>query len=187
MRFIRTIITSVFEGVLKRFSGTGRPGESFNNRMVFQHFGFSSTPPPGSQGITLVDGNNIVLISSDNPDRRPTLDPDGESVLYIDQNNYVWIKKDGKIEVVSEKEVKTTVGASSTIIKETGEIEANSLLKILSTVLTNFIEISPTLINITGINVNINSLTTTIISPVVNISGTVNITGALFVNGNPIT
>ncbi len=50
---IRGIIKSVAEGVIKRFTASGRPDETITNREYFQHYGFSSVPLAGAEAILI--------------------------------------------------------------------------------------------------------------------------------------
>jgi phage gp45-like len=98
MRFVRSKITSVIEGVIKRFSGAGRLKESFTSREYFQHYGFTSRPLPGAEGIVLIQGNNIIMIASDDRRYRVALE-DGEVALYTDEGDYIHFKRNRDIHI----------------------------------------------------------------------------------------
>ena len=104
MRIIRSVITSVIEGAIKLFSGTGLSGETFTEREFFQHFGLTSIPPAGSEGIVFVIGNRVFMLASDNRDLRPPIE-DGEACLYIDKLNWIKIKADKTIHIKTENKV----------------------------------------------------------------------------------
>jgi len=104
MRIVRSVISSVIEGAIKLFSGSGLVGETFTEREFFQHFGFTSIPPAGSEGIVFVIGNRVFMLASDNRDLRPAIQ-DGEACFYIDKNNWIKIKADKTIQVKSENKV----------------------------------------------------------------------------------
>ena len=101
---IRVIITENIESEftkIKRFSASGRFGETLTNREYFQHFGFTSRPPAGAEGIVLQKGTSYYLIAEDDRRYRLRLDNDGEVALYSIEGNYFAIKKDNKIEIHS--------------------------------------------------------------------------------------
>ena len=99
---IRAIITSVVEGVIKRFSGSGRPDESFSSREYFQHYGFTSRPLAGAEAILIREGNQIIMIASDDRRYRLALE-DGEVALYSDEGDHIHLKRGRKIEVSTRK------------------------------------------------------------------------------------
>jgi phage gp45-like len=101
---IRGIIQQVIEGVIKRFSATGRPGETIADREYFQHYGFTSRPKPGAEIIIIREGNHITAIASDDRRYRIVLE-EGEVALYTDEGDKVHLKRDRKIEVVGGEEV----------------------------------------------------------------------------------
>jgi phage baseplate assembly protein V len=99
MKMIRSILSSVVEGAIKRFSGSGRANETITDREVFQHFGFTSMPLEGAEGIVLNEGNHIVMIASDDRRCRIPVGP-GESCLYNAYGDYVKIDRNRNITVV---------------------------------------------------------------------------------------
>ena len=96
---IRSILSSVVEGVIKRFSGSGRLNETLTDREYFQHFGFTSIPLAGAEGIAINENNNIIMIASDDRRCRPALQP-GEACVYNAFGDYVKIDKNRNITVV---------------------------------------------------------------------------------------
>jgi len=103
MNFIRSIISSVVEGVIKRISGAGRIGETFTNREYFQHYGFTSRPLSGAEGIFIVQGNNVIAIASDDRRYRFAIE-DGELALYTDEDkdsfgHRIHFKRNREIEI----------------------------------------------------------------------------------------
>ncbi len=103
---IRSIIQSVVEGAIKRFTGTGRSYETFTSREYFQHYGFTSRPQAGAEGIVIVRDNHIVMIASDDRRYRISL-ADGEVALYDDVGQKVHLTRDG-LEVESPLKVTVT-------------------------------------------------------------------------------
>ena len=105
---IRGLIQTVtwVAGKLRRFSGTGLPGQNFHNREIIQHHGFASNPPAGTKAVFIKNGNNIVCIAEDAPDRRPDLDDlDAECAMYGDTTHCILIKTDGSIIIKSDQQV----------------------------------------------------------------------------------
>jgi phage baseplate assembly protein V len=129
---IRGIVTAVIEGVIKRFSASGRSGESFDNREYFQHYGFTSRPLPGAEIVIQATGNNIIAIASD--DRRYRLSlVDGEVALYTDEGDKIHLKRDRIIEIiggekiiVSTKVLEATATVSTTLSTATLTATATS-------------------------------------------------------------
>jgi phage gp45-like len=95
---IRGIITSVFEGVIKRFSASGRAGETFTDREYFQHYGYTSRPLPGAEGIIFREGNHIIMIASDDRRYRIALD-EGEVALYDHQGQVIKLKAGKEVQI----------------------------------------------------------------------------------------
>lgn len=113
---IRSIITSVAEGVIKRFSGTGRPNETFTNREYFQHYGYTSRPLPDAEGIVLKKGNNIIMIASD--DRRYRLEiEEGEVALYTDEGDFIHLKRNKILHINTGNKL---------LIDATNDVEVNT-------------------------------------------------------------
>lgn len=123
---IRGILTEVTEGEIKRFSGSGRSGETFADREYFQHYGFTSRPLAGAEGILLKQGNNIILVASD--DRRYRLKmAAGEVALYTDEGDCVHLKRGRVVEIHTET-LQVTAGTrvvlDTPVVETTGEITA---------------------------------------------------------------
>ena len=124
---IRSILSSVSEGVIKRFAGSGRAGETFTDRECFQHYGFTSRPLPGAEGVLLKQGNQIMLIASD--DRRYRIElANGEVALYTDEGDYVHLKRGNLVEVHTQT-FKVVAGTKVTLetplVETTGEVTAD--------------------------------------------------------------
>jgi phage baseplate assembly protein V len=122
MKMIRTVITNVVEGVIKRFSGTGRANETITDREVFQHYGFTSMPLNGAEGILINEKNHIVLIASDDRRYRIPLQG-GEVAIYNADGDYVKLGQNRKITVVGGTSV--TVQTPSLVIEGMAGGETN--------------------------------------------------------------
>ncbi len=131
MNLVRTLITSVVEGAIKRFSGSGRPGESFTSREYFQHYGFTSSPLQGAEGLAVVQGSTIFLVASD--DRRYRIElAAGEVALYTDEGDFIHLKRNNLLHVSSGRKVQvnaaTEVEVISPTIKLTGNVQVSGTL-----------------------------------------------------------
>lgn len=114
MTVVRTLITGVVEGVIKRFSGTGRAHEKFTDREYFQHYGFSSRPKPGAEGIVILKGNVVYLVGTDDRRYRITLD-EGEVALYDDLGSVVRLQRGGTIRIAAPATVQVEAAQQVTI------------------------------------------------------------------------
>lgn len=114
MRLVRGIIDAVTEGVIKLVAMTGVIGETFSRREYFQHYGFTSRPLSGAEGIVIQDGNVVIQIASD--DRRYRIEmQDGEVALYDDQGQKIHLKRDKEIEISGCDKLTATVGVEANI------------------------------------------------------------------------
>jgi phage gp45-like len=121
---IRAIINAVSEGKIKLFAAAARIGESFANREYFQHYGFSSRPLKGAEGILIKEGNHIIMIASDDRRYRIKLE-EGEVALYSDEGDHVHLKRGRVIEVETETlliKAKKLTRIESPQVEATGKI-----------------------------------------------------------------
>lgn len=112
---VRVIIKSVWEGVIKRFSATGRPGEEFTSREYFQHYGYTSRPLPGAEGI--VDDsvrNHIILVASDDRRYRVAIE-EGEVALYDDQGQVIRLKRGKEVHIYGCNKLSADVAVETRI------------------------------------------------------------------------
>lgn len=116
---IRGIVTSVVEGVIKRFSASGRSDESIDNREYLQHYGFTSRPKAGAEIIILREGGQFLAIASDDRRYRISLE-NGEVALYTDEGDKIHLKRDRIIEIIGgEKIIASTKVAEITATTST--------------------------------------------------------------------
>ncbi|KQC05525.1 MAG: hypothetical protein APR55_05755 [Methanolinea sp. SDB] len=116
---IRTIISGVIEGAIKRFSGAGRPGETIDGREYFQHYGFTSRPRSGAEGVCLKQGNVVFMIASDDRRYRVQVE-EGEVCLYDDQGQAIHLKRGKTVHVYGCDHV--TVDASEDVQVNTKQV-----------------------------------------------------------------
>lgn len=105
---IRAIIQSVYEGVIKRFSASGRSDEIFTNREYFQHYGFTSRPLNGAEAIIIKEGNHIIMIASDDRRYRIAIE-NGEVCLYTDEGDFIHFKRGKEIYIKSGNKLKADI------------------------------------------------------------------------------
>jgi phage gp45-like len=108
---IRGIITSVVEGMIKRFTASGRAGETISNREYMQHYGLTSRPLPGAECVIIKSGNHYIMVASD--DRRHRLAVEnGEVALYTDEGDKVHLKRGKVIEIIAGEQLIITTKAA---------------------------------------------------------------------------
>jgi len=98
MNIIRVVITGITEGAARLFAAVGRPGETFADRELLQHYGFASSPKDGASGLVLVKDNQVFLVSSDDSRYRVALER-GEVCLYTDEGDKFHFKRGRKVEM----------------------------------------------------------------------------------------
>ena len=108
---IRGIITSVVEGVIKRFSAVCRAGETISNREYFQHYGLTSRPLPGAECIIIKDGNHYIMVASDDRRYRPAVE-EGEVALYTDEGDKAHFKRGKIYEIIAGEQLVITTKAA---------------------------------------------------------------------------
>jgi len=130
---IRGIIKTVAEGLIKRFSATGRADETIDNREYFQHYGFTSRPLGGAEAIIIKEGNHIIMIASD--DRRYRLRiEEGEAALYDDLEQKVYLTRNG---IVASSPIKITAEAPEVdIIASTKVMMITPLLEVTGNIVS---------------------------------------------------
>jgi len=124
---IRGIISNCVEGLIKRFTATGRPEETISNREYMQHYGFSSRPLSGAEIIILREGGLFVAVASDDRRYRITLE-NGEVALYDDLGQKVHLTRTG-IEVQSPTSI-TATAPQVTVIASTKVTMTTPLLEV---------------------------------------------------------
>jgi phage gp45-like len=85
-----------------RFDASGREGEEFEDREMFQHYGFASRPPQGTQCLLLRAGQNVFMVASDGGEYKAKLE-DGEVALSDKYDNVIHLKKGGEIVINAGK------------------------------------------------------------------------------------
>jgi phage baseplate assembly protein V len=89
----------------------GLNGEALQATELFQHFGFTSAPPVGTQVIVLPLGGKTsaaVLVATENGNYRLQLGADGECAIYNQWGDHVWLKQNRRMELVSALSVDIT-------------------------------------------------------------------------------
>ncbi len=113
-RVIRGIIDAVVEGAIKRISLRGVAGEKLVDREIFQHYGFTSRPLAGAEGITIREGNCFYVIAEDDRRYRIAIE-NGEVCIFDDQGQAVHFKRDKQIHVYGTDKLTADVGVETTV------------------------------------------------------------------------
>jgi len=128
---IRGIIKSCIEGAVKRFSASGRTGESFTSREYMQHYGFSSRPLEGAEAILIQDGNHIVMIASEDRRYRIGLES-GEVCLYTDEGDQIRLKRDKEIYIKSGNKLTAEIENEVKVTAKAATVNASGTLTLMS-------------------------------------------------------
>ena len=93
---------------VQRVGGDGLAGEDLQDTELFQHFGFTSAPPAGTQYIVLPLGGRTsasVIVATESGAHRLALDAQGECRIYNQWGDYVHLKQDRSIHVKAQARV----------------------------------------------------------------------------------
>jgi len=113
---IRGIVLSIAEGVIKRFTASGRSDETISDREYFQHYGYTSRPKAGAEIIIIREGGHFIAVASDDRRYRIAME-DGEVALYDDLGQKVHLTRAG-INVVSPLAITATAPAVTIVGSE---------------------------------------------------------------------
>ena len=103
---------------------TGLTGQTFGETVRSQHFGLTSNPPPGSEGVGLHLGggaDRVHALGMEHPQYRPKNLPVGATRLYDKAGNYVDIR-DGVLTAVHAKQITAKVGDNTSVTLTTDTI-----------------------------------------------------------------
>lgn len=139
----RIVIASVNDSEkVQQLQISALAGEAMDKVERFQHFGFTSNPPAGTEGIGLALGgnrDNMVVIATENRALRKKELAPGEAAIYTADGTYVHVKMNGQVEIKTA--VKVTVDAPDTeftgnvkILKKLDVIEDTKLFAKLEVV-----------------------------------------------------
>lgn len=110
---VRQALRAVLEALtittkIQRISGEGLAREKLEDMELFQHFGFTSAPPAGTEYIVLPLGGRTsasVVIGTEHGAFRFMLDNQGESAVYNQWGDFAHFKKDRSIHVKAQEKV----------------------------------------------------------------------------------
>ena len=109
---------------------TGLAGQDFGETVRSQHFGLTSNPPPGSEGVGLHLGggaDRVHALGMEHPKYRPTNLPSGATRLYDMDGNHVDIRN-GVLTASHAKQIVLKVGSSTiTMTTDTITIAATNI------------------------------------------------------------
>lgn len=103
-RVLRVIIDSVVEGAIKRLSARARLDESVADREYFQHYGFTSRPQAGAEGILLREGGVVYMVASDDRRYRVAIE-NGEVCIYTDEGDKMHFHRNRIVEITGGAKV----------------------------------------------------------------------------------
>ncbi len=81
-------------------------GETTDDAVLMQHFGFKSKPPEDSEALVVCvngDQDDTTIVAEKHEDSEPEGLEEGESVLYNDHGVKLILLKDGTLEVTAKK------------------------------------------------------------------------------------
>lgn len=125
IEIIRAIITA-FDNTLKKFTSNGRYGETLTGRF-FQHYGFKSSPPDGTEHINLRAGNAVDLSIAESDGMQNVTLADGDVCVGLDGDNKIHITKsdnglvikfDGNITIQSDHVYIGTSGTKNKLVTQ---------------------------------------------------------------------
>lgn len=85
----------------RRFSASGRAGETFSNRRSIQHFGLVSSPLPGAEGLIVKQGENVWLIGTSDSRYEIPVNA-GDTAIYNSSGSFVKLEA-GNAEMKAQK------------------------------------------------------------------------------------
>ncbi len=122
LTLIRGIVTAITSkaGKIARFSASGRTGESFTDREVFQQFGMASGIPKGAECIIVKQGETIFIIASD--DRRYRLEvKEGQTIIYDQDGDTVNLNA-GEIQIKNKNNDEVNLKGGEILIKSASKV-----------------------------------------------------------------
>lgn len=105
-------------------------GETLQDNELMQHYGYTSAPPAGTQGIVIPLGGKTahgVIIATEHGDYRFKLQENGEVALYTDEGDHIYFKRGRILEIETET---LLVKASTKVRLETPLVETTGNLKV---------------------------------------------------------
>jgi hypothetical protein len=105
LEMIRTVLIKMLnlDSTFMTHTSKGRPGEAIGGKS-FQHYGFRSIPPSGTDLVTLQDGNNNYSVAEnyDDPTRYPGM-TEGDVLLYTanvnNTNSVILMRQAGDFDI----------------------------------------------------------------------------------------
>lgn len=103
----RAVIAAVNDGTgIQQVQISVLAGESMDKVERFQNWGFTGNPPAGAEAILVAIGanrDNLAIVALDHREKRLKGLAAGESAMYDDKGNYIWMKTSGNQEVKLKK------------------------------------------------------------------------------------
>jgi len=108
-RGVGTLINSVAK--IQLLQGNGLATETIQSAEYFQHYGFTSNPPPGFMYVAIPVGGKTahsIIVATEHASFRLLGLAPGETAIYTKNGDKVLIKLDGTIEIVASTKVQIT-------------------------------------------------------------------------------
>ena len=132
---LRGVLTSINRATqVQLVDLEGLSAEQLKAVELFQHFGFTSAPPAGTQLIVLPLGGRTsaaVLVASEHGTHRFTLDADGEACLYNQWGDCVHMRADRTIHLQAQAKVlidtdEVEINAATSVTINTADMTVNA-------------------------------------------------------------
>jgi phage baseplate assembly protein V len=128
---IRGIIKTLDEGPIKVVSSYCRVDELIEGREYMQHYGFTSRPLAGAEGIYISRGNHYVMVASD--DRRYRLPvAGGEVAIYTDEGDFIHLKRNKEIYIKSGNKLTADIENDVEVNAKNAAVNASETVAISS-------------------------------------------------------
>jgi len=146
----RGVIKAVKENKgLQRYQMTLLAEETFDELEMVGHYGFISSPPPGSEGVVVFPGGDRshgIVVGTENRQYRLKILANGEVAIYDKNGQYVHIKSGGVVEVKAN----TKVLATCPLFETSGNAKVGGNLEVIGTSLLTGLATAPAGVTSTG-------------------------------------
>ncbi len=130
-RPFRVVLTLIKLGsAIQLVQAEALAGETLQDNELMQHYGYTSAPPAGTQGIVIPLGGKTahgVIIATEHGAYRFKLQESGEVALYTDEGDHIYFKRGRILEIETEM---LLVKASTKVRLETPLVETTGNLKV---------------------------------------------------------
>lgn len=178
---IRGIVQSVVEGVIKRFSGSGRASETITDREYIQHYGYTSRPLAGAEAVIINEGNHFIMVASDDRRYRIAIEA-GEVCIYTDEGDHIRFKRGKEIYIESGNKLNAVIENEVDVVTKVANVTATDEVNV--TTKTANVTASDH-VTVTSPNVNVIASTKiTCTTPELEVTGIVRVGGGIWAGIN---